>query len=79
MAPMGQKGSYQSFVTISSTDGRAIGPVIGGAIAKQMSNAYLYIVIIILLGVSAFIFHCLLKHVGCYLIGEGMHMKHCQN
>ncbi|WP_051384765.1 MFS transporter [Sporolactobacillus laevolacticus] len=63
IAPTGQKGAYQSFVNMSSTIGRAIGPVIGGIIVERSSYTYLYIVIIILMGLSVFIFHYLLKSI----------------
>ncbi|TGA98983.1 MFS transporter [Sporolactobacillus shoreae] len=66
IAPTGQKGACQSFVNMSSTIGRAIGPVIGGIIVERSSYTYLYIVIIILMGLSILIFHYLLKHMSSY-------------
>ncbi|WP_100487338.1 MDR family MFS transporter [Sporolactobacillus pectinivorans] len=66
IAPTQQKGSYQSFVNMSSTLGRALGPILGGVVVEQLSYVYLYLMTIILIGISTFIFHYMLKHIGSY-------------
>jgi MFS family permease len=66
VAPTGQKGSYQSFVNMSSTVGRAVGPILGGMIVERSSYTYLYVTIIILMGLAVFIFQYTLKRMNRY-------------
>ncbi|AKG36791.1 MDR family MFS transporter [Paenibacillus durus] len=57
ISPSNAKGSYQSFVSMSSTLGRALGPMLGGVIVEQLSYVHLYLAAIILMVISVFIFH----------------------
>ncbi|NJJ39170.1 MFS transporter [Paenibacillus apii] len=61
ISPSHAKGSYQSFVNMSSTLGRALGPMLGGVMVEQLSYVYLYLAAIILMVISVFIFHYNLK------------------
>ncbi|QWU16152.1 Predicted arabinose efflux permease, MFS family [Paenibacillus sophorae] len=63
ISPANAKGSFQSFVNISSTSGRALGPMLGGVIVEQLSYVYLYLAAIILMVLSVFIFHYKLNTV----------------
>ncbi|BCG61605.1 hypothetical protein PUR_50300 [Paenibacillus sp. URB8-2] len=57
ISPSHAKGSYQSFVNMSSTLGRALGPMLGGVVVEQLSYVYLYLEAIVLMVISVLIFH----------------------
>lgn len=67
IAPSNAKGSYQSLVNMSSTLGRALGPMLGGIVVEQLSYVYLYLATIILMVISVLVFHYKLKRSNQYL------------
>lgn len=54
LAPKGKEGFYQGIVNSTATGGRMIGPVLGGLLVDLYGMTMLFIVMILLIGISIF-------------------------